>query len=99
MIPCPVLRRQPFCDLGSAIHFVPEIVLALQTEAKPINTLECYSSKEQEVDCYDLTFGLDLPGPSLTDRQDVVDQDECVFPSQSIKPTDMPLEGSFSIYF
>lgn len=67
--PCLALRRQPFCDLGSTNHFVPEIVLALQTRAKPINILVCFCSKEQEVKCYNLTFGPDLlRSASLTDR-------------------------------
>lgn len=92
---CPVLRRQPFCDLGSTTHFVPEIVLALQTRAKPINILECSCSKEQEVKCYNLTFGPDLLRLSLTDRQNV-DQDECVFPSRIIQPTNMSLEAPFN---
>lgn len=62
--------RQPFCDPGSIIHFVLETVLALLTRAKPINTLECYLSKEQEVKCYDLTFGLALLQLRLTDRRE-----------------------------
>lgn len=49
--------------------FVPETVLALQTRVKPINILECFCHKEQEVKCYNLTFGPDLLGSaSLTDR-------------------------------
>lgn len=93
--PCLALRRQPFCDLGSTNHFVPEIVLALQTRAKPINIVECFCSKEQEVKCYNLTFGPDLLKLSLTDRQNV-DQDECVFPSRIIQPTNMSLEAPFN---
>lgn len=75
--PCPVLRRQPFCDLGSTIHFVPEIVLALQTWAKPINILECYCSQEQEVKCYNLTFGPDLLQVSPTDRRMLIKMNKC----------------------
>lgn len=39
--PLPCSHEQPLCDLGSIVHFVLEIVLALRTEAKPNNTLEC----------------------------------------------------------
>lgn len=76
---CPARPGRIFGDPGSIIHFVPEIVSALLTGAKPINTLECLSSKEQGVKCYDLTFGLALCWPSLEDRQNV-DKDKCVSP-------------------
>ena len=75
----PVGTRRPFCDLGSIIHFGLEIVLALLTKAQPINTLQCYSHWEQGVRCYDLTFGLSLCWPSLTDRQNV-DKDKLCSP-------------------
>lgn len=70
MMPCLVRMRQPFCDPGSIIPFVLEIVFALLTRAKPINTLECYLSKEQEVKCDDFTFGLALPQLRLTERRE-----------------------------
>lgn len=42
------------------IYFVLEILLAQLTKAKPINSLECSSSKEQKVKRYNLTQGLAL---------------------------------------
>lgn len=39
--PLPHSHQRPFCDLGSIVRFVLEVVLALQTRAKPINTPEC----------------------------------------------------------
>lgn len=78
MILHAVRTKWPFYVLGSAIHFVLEIVSVPLTRAKPINTLECSSSKEQEVKCYDLTFVLAHLLLSLTDRRNA-DQEECVF--------------------
>lgn len=95
--PRPVGTRQPFCDLGSLIHFVLEIVLALLTRAKPINTLECYPSKEQEVKCYDLTFDFASCRFSLADRQNI-DKDECVIFTNN-KTHKHALGGLLSILF
>lgn len=87
----------PLVIVASPFVLIRKLSRLCRQKLSRLTSLERGSSKKQEVKCYHLTFGLDLPRLSLPIRQ-TVDQDECVFPSQITKPANMSLEGSFSLY-